>query len=107
MAYTFEELRHKRVNELRDIAKEMENEEVHGYTQLNKEHLLEAICKALHIDMHVHHEVVGVNKSTTKSQIKELKKQRDEAISSKKPDEIKLIRRRIRNLKKILRKSTT
>ena len=107
MAYTFEELKHKKVNELRDIAKEMDHEEVQGYSQLNKDHLLEAICHALNIEMHVHHEVVGVNKSTTKSQIKELKKQRDEAISSKKPDEIKRIRRKIRNLKKILRKSTT
>ena len=106
MAYTFDELKHKKVNELRDIAKEMDHEEVQGYTQLNKEHLLEAICHALHIDMHVHHEVVGVDKSTIKSQIKELKKQRDEAISSKKPDEIIRIRRKIRGLKKTLRKAT-
>ena len=106
MDYTFEELKKKRVNELRDIAKEMDHEEVQGYTQLNKEHLLEAICHALHIDMHVHHEVVGVDKSAIKSQIKEFKKQRDEAISSKKPDDLKRIRRKIRNLKKSLRKAT-
>jgi DNA-binding IclR family transcriptional regulator len=106
MAYTFEELKHKKVNELREIAKEMDQEEVQGYTQLNKEHLLEAICHALHIDMHVHHEVVGVDKSTIKSQIKGLKKQRDEAILSKKPDDLKRIRRKIRTLKKILRKAT-
>jgi DNA-binding IclR family transcriptional regulator len=105
MAYTFEDLKHKTVNELRDIAKEMDHEEVQGYTQLNKEHLLEAICKALHIDMHVHHEVVGIDKSSIKSQIKKLKKQRDEAISSKKPDELKHIRKKIRNLKKALRKA--
>ncbi len=106
MSYTFEELKHKRVNELREIAKDMEHEEVQGHTQMNKEHLLEAICHALHIDMHVHHEVVGINKSAVKSQIKDLKKQRDEAISSKKPEELKRIRRKIRNLKKTLRKST-
>jgi L-fucose mutarotase/ribose pyranase (RbsD/FucU family) len=105
MAYTFEELKHKKVNELRDIAKEMDHEEVQGYTQLNKEHLLEAICHALNLDMHVHHEVVGVNKGELKSQIKELKKKRDEAISEKKPDELKQIRRKIRNLKKSLRKA--
>jgi hypothetical protein len=56
--------------------------------------------------MHVHHEVVGVDKSTIKSQIKGLKKQRDEAILSKKPDDLKRIRRKIRTLKKILRKAT-
>jgi len=106
MDFTFDELKHKRVNELRDIAKEMDHEEVQGYTQMNKEHLLEAICHALNIDMHVHHEVVGIDKSVVKSQIKELKKQRDEAISSKKPEELKRIRRKIRILKKTLRKAT-
>jgi DNA-binding IclR family transcriptional regulator len=105
MAYTFEELKHKKVNELREIAKEMDHEEVQGYTQLNKEHLLEAICKALNIDMYVHHVVVGVDKSAIKSQIKDLKKKRDEAISDKKPDDLKKIRRKIRNLKKTLRKA--
>jgi hypothetical protein len=83
----------------------MEQEEVQGYTQMNKEHLLEAICHALHIDMHVHHEVIGIDKSGIKSQIKRLKKQRDEAISLKKRDELKQIRKKIRNLKKTLRKS--
>ena len=68
MSYTFEELKGKRVTELRDIAKEMEHEEVQGFTQMNKEPLLEAICKALHIELHVHHEVVGINKSLIKSQ---------------------------------------
>ena len=106
MDYTFDDLKHKKVAELREIAKEMDHEEVQGYTQLNKEHLLEAICKALNIEMHVHHEVVGVDKSVIKSQIKELKKERDEAISEKKPDEIKRIRRKIRRLKKTLRKAT-
>ena len=106
MDYTFDDLKHKKVADLREIAKEMDHEEVQGYTQLNKEHLLEAICKALNIEMHVHHEVVGVDKSVIKSQIKELKKERDEAISEKKPDEIKRIRRKIRRLKKTLRKAT-
>ena len=105
MAYTFEELKKKTVNEFRDIAKDLEHDEVQGYTQMNKEHLLEAICKALNIDMYVHHKVVGENKSEIKSQIKKLKKQRDDAISSKKPDELKQIRKKIRNLKKSLRKA--
>ena len=106
MAHTFDELKHMKVNELREIAKGMDQEEVQGYTQMNKEHLLEAICHALNIEMHVHHEVVGVDKASIKSQIKELKKQRDEAISEKKPDDLKRIRRKIRNLKKTLRRAT-
>ena len=106
MAFTYEELKKKTVAELREIAAGIDNEAVQGYTQLNKEHLLEALCKALDIDMHVHHQVVGIDKGTIKSQIRELKKQRDEAIAAKKADDIIRIRRKIRNLKKELRRYT-
>ncbi len=34
-----------------------------GYTQLNKEHLLVALCKALNIPIHEHHDAVGVDKA--------------------------------------------
>ena len=61
MEHTFEELKKKTVNDLREIAKGIEG--VTGYSQLNKEHLLETICKALHIEMHAHHEVVGAARS--------------------------------------------
>jgi len=106
MAYTFEELKKKNVADLREIAKGIEHESVQGYTQLNKDHLLKAICTALNLDMHVHHEVVGVNKSKVKTQIKEAKKQRDEAISAKDDEGQKKARGRIRHLKKVLRKAT-
>jgi hypothetical protein len=106
MEYTFAELKKKNVADLRQIASEIQHEAVQGYTQLNKEHLLEAICTALNIDMHVHHEVVGLDKSKIKAEIRELKKQRDEAIKEKKPDELKQIRRKIHKLKKTLRKAT-
>ena len=39
MAYTYDELKHKTVAELRDIAVGIEHEALQGYTQLNKEHL--------------------------------------------------------------------
>jgi len=106
MSLTFEELKKKNVAQLREIAAGLEHEAVKGYTQLNKEHLLEAVCKALNIDMHVHHEVVGVDKSKIKSEIKALKKKRDEAIAAKNRDDLKGVRRKIRNLKKTLRKAT-
>lgn len=106
MDHSFEELRKMNVAELREVAKGIEHEAVQGYTQLNKEHLLEAICKALNIDMHVHHEVVGVDKASIKKQIKEYKKKRDEAIAAKNPEEIHLARRRIRYLKRKLHKAT-
>ncbi|OLE53323.1 MAG: hypothetical protein AUG51_13685 [Acidobacteria bacterium 13_1_20CM_3_53_8] len=107
MAYTYEELRHKTLAQLREIAAGIEEHEaVQGYTQLNKEHLLVAVCKALGVDMHQHHEVKGINKTAVKSRIKELKKKRDEAISAHDHDQLKLIRRNIHNLKRQIHKAT-
>ena len=105
MAYTFEELRHKKVAELRQVAAELGEEVIQGALQMNKEHLLEAICKALNLDMYVHHKVVGVDKAAIKAEIRKLKKQRDAAIAEKKKDELIKTRRKIRRLKKTLRRS--
>src|SRR2546429_7985821 len=82
MAYTHHELKHKTLAELRDIAKDIEHEAAQVYTQLNKEHLVVAICKALNIEMHAHHEVVGIDKAAIKSRIKELKGRRTSAIAA-------------------------
>src|SRR4029078_8206428 len=81
MAYTHSELRHKTLAELRDIAKDIQHEAVQGYTQLNKEHLVVAICQALDIKMHEHHDVVCIDKSSIKSRIKTLKTKRDQALT--------------------------
>ena len=63
MAYTYHELKEKTIQELREIAKGVENQEaVQGYSQLNKEHLLPALCKALGIPAAEHKEVVGIDK---------------------------------------------
>ena len=106
MSHTYEDLKKKNVSELREIAKEIEHEAVQGYTQLNKEHLLKAICTALNIDMHVHHEVVGVDKSKIKKEIREAKKKRNEAIAAKDDAGQKKARGKIRHLKKVLRRAT-
>src|SRR6266446_4491108 len=92
MEYTFEQLKHKTVGELRDIAKGIEHEAVQGYTQLNKEHLLRAISNALGIK-HEHHDVVGVDKASIKSRIRDLKKERDEAIAAHDHAQLKTVRR--------------
>jgi len=105
MAYTFEELRHKTVAELREMAKGIEHEAVQGYTQMNKEHLLVAISKALGIQ-HEHHEVVGVDKSAIKSRIRDLKKKRDEALSAHDHGQLKIVRRSIHRLKRQIHKAT-
>ena len=106
MAYTFEELKHKKVSELREMAKGIEHEAVKGFSQLNKEHLLQAICSALSIDMHAHHEVVGVNKGKLRAQIRELRAKRDEALAAGKKKEQREYRVQIRKLKRTLRKAT-
>ena len=103
--YTFDELRHASVDRLREIAEGIEHEAVQGYTQMNKEHLLEAICTALNIDMHVHHQVVGIDKTAIKSQIKTLKKERDAALEAHDHARLKTIRRKIHRLKRKLHKA--
>jgi len=105
MEYTFEQLKHKTVVELREIAKGIEHEAVQGYTQLNKEHLLVAISKALGIQ-HEHHEVVGVDKAVIKSRIRELKKKRDEALTAHDHAQLKTVRRTIHRLKRQIHKAT-
>ena len=52
-----------------------------------------ALCKALNIDMHEHHDVVGIDKASIKSRIKELKKKRDAAIVAHDHAQLKNARR--------------
>ena len=106
MEHTFKELKKKTVAELKELAATIDHEAVKGYTQLNKDHLLEAVCKALHIDMHEHHEVVGVDKSTIKVKIRKLKKDRDKALEQKDHKKLKKVRKEIKNLKNELRRAT-
>ena len=106
MAYTHHELKHKTLAELRDIAKDIQHDAVQGYTQLNKEHLVVAICKALNIDIHEHHEVIGIDKSAIKSRIKALKTKRAEALNAHDHAALKKARRSIHRLKRQIHKAT-
>ncbi len=106
MAYTHHELKHKTLAELREIAKDIEHEAVQGYTQLNKEHLVVAICKALGIDIYEHHEVVGIDKASIKSRIKALKAKRDAALATHDHSQLKVVRRGIHRLKRQIHKAT-
>lgn len=105
MAYTFEELKHKTVADLREIAKGSDHEAVQGYTQMNKEHLLVALSKALGIQ-HEHHSVVGVDKGSIKARIRELKTQRAAAIEAHDRAQLKAVRRTIHRLKRQIHKAT-
>jgi hypothetical protein len=106
MAHTYEELKIKTVAELREIAAGIEHDALQGYTQLNKDHLLVALCKALNIEMHAHHEVKGLNKSEVKVQIRELKKKRDEALAAHDHTRLKDVRRQIHHLKRKIHRAT-
>jgi len=106
MAHTFEELKHKTVAELREIAKGVEQHDaVQGYTQMNKEHLLVAIAKALGIQ-HEHHDVIGVDKAGIKARIRELKVKREAAIAAHDHAQLKTVRRNIHRLKRQIHKAT-
>ncbi len=105
MAHTYPELKQKPLAELREIAAGIEHEAVKGYTQLNKDHLLVALCKALNIDMHVHHEVKGVDKAAVKTKIREWQKKRDEARAAKDRKQLKVALNHIHHFKHQLRKA--
>ncbi len=102
MSHTFEELKGMTVAELREIAAGLHEDAVKGYTQLNKDHLLLLLCKALNIPTHAHHDVVGIDKTAIKKQIRELKKTRGEALAAHDSDRLKRIRRRIHRLKRTI-----
>lgn len=103
MAYTFEQLKNMTVVDLRKIADGIEHEDLKGHSTMHKEKLLPALCKVLGIDMHVHHEAVGVDKSKLKAEIRRLKKARDEALANKESERQREIRKEIHVLKRKLR----
>lgn len=106
MPYTYEEIRKKTVADLREIAAGIEDERLQGHTQMHKEEILPLLCQVLEIDMHAHHEVVGVDKSKLKAEIRELKARRDAALEAKDTEELRRVRRRIHRLKGRLRRAT-
>ncbi len=106
MAHTYEELRKKTVAQLREMAKAGEHEALRGYSTMHKAELLRALCQVFGIEEHVHHEVVGVDKSQIKATIRELKKQRDAALEAHDSAQLKHVRKRIRRLKRQIRKAT-
>jgi hypothetical protein len=98
MTYTYEALKAKTIAELREIAAGIAHDAVQGYSQMNKEHLLPALCSALGIDTHEHHAVVGVDKAGIKAKIRELKRQRDTALEQGDHAQLKGVRREIHHL---------
>ena len=106
MELNFDDLTHKTVAELREIAQGIEHEALDGYTTMHKDHLVPALCKALGLEAHQHHDVVGIDKSSIKARIRQLKLQRDAALEAHDHQQPQLIRRQIHRLKHALRKAT-
>ena len=100
----YHELRVKTIAELREIAEGIEG--LTGYTQMRKPQLLEHMCRHLGIEMHDHHEVVGIDKAAVKGEIRELKLRRAEILASDDKSELPAVRRRINRLKGKLRRAT-
>lgn len=106
MAYTYEDLSAKKVADLREIAKDLDHEALRGYTTMHKTQLLAGLCRALGIEAHEHHDVVGVDKSAIKARIRELKVARQTALEARDAAELRRVRRQIHRLKRRLRGAT-
>jgi hypothetical protein len=104
MAYSYEELKGKTLAELRDIAKDVSHDAVQGFSQMNKDHLLPALCTALGIDMREHHAAVGIDKPALKLKIRMLKAERDQALLAHDHTKLKNVRRQIHRINRDIRR---
>ncbi len=107
METTFGELRKKTVAELREMAKEIEHDAVRGYTQLNKEKLLQALCTALGIEACKKKTARGGKSGTLRARIKAAKDERDAALAARDSGKLKQVRKQLRRLKRLSRRGAT
>ena len=101
--FTYEDLKKKTVAELRDLAKGLPHDAVQGYTQMNKEHLLPAICNVLGIELAHHHVEAGFDKTAIKTRMKGLHAERDKALEAHGPARLKEVRGELHALNHRLR----
>jgi hypothetical protein len=106
VAHTYHELKGKTIQELRDIAKDVENQDaVQGYSQMNKDHLLPALCKALGIETHAHHAAALDQKLAMKMKMREIKQQRAHALATHDHHLLEELRHQYHRLNHSLRRS--
>ncbi len=105
MAHTFEELKGMTVAQLRDIAKDVQDEVLQGFMTMHKDHLLPALCKALKIEGHAQHVAKLADKAKVKAQIHALKKQRDAAEAAHDKKKLAELRPLLHALRRKLRKT--
>jgi excinuclease UvrABC helicase subunit UvrB len=99
--YSYEQLRDMTVAQLRDIAKDIPDEKLKGYSTMHKDHLLPALCQIFGI--HVHHAAAGEQKARIKGAIRKLKQRLAEAAAKKDYPTMARTRRQIHGLKHQLR----
>ncbi len=97
------ELQKMRVADLRDMMKE-QLPDVTGVTAMKKEQLVEQLAHKLGIER-PHKRVVGVDKTTIRAKIKDLKVKRQAALEAHDSVELKKHRRAIHALKRRLRRA--
>jgi hypothetical protein len=107
MAQSYEEFRKLPVVRLREIAAGIQNEALQGYSQMHKDKLVLALCKALGLEAHAHHDVIGVDKAALKQRIRTLKQKRSEALAGGDRVTLERARRKIHRLKRRIRKAMT
>lgn len=105
VAHTYEELKKKTVAELRELASTLQHEAVQGYTQLNKDHLLPALCKALGIEAHQHQAAIDAQKNIIKQQMRDIKAASEKAREAGDHDALHRLRRQYHGLNHALRTS--
>ncbi len=103
MDHTYHSLKKMTIAELRDIAKDLPHDAVQGFTQMNKDHLLPALCTALGIDAHEHHTAHGEIKAAARGRMRELRGRRQQAIEAHDHEALKAIRREYHRLNHRLR----
>jgi len=99
MTLTYDELSSKTVAELREIARDA----VQGASQMNKEHLLPALCKALGVEMRAHHDGEGADTISVEGEPSAVRAERDRAIETHDHLRLKSIRRQIQDLNQQVR----
>ncbi len=98
----YHELEKTTVDKLREMAKEYPD--VEGAIGMSKEQLIDLLADKLGIEK-PHKAVVGIDKATIKTGMKELKKVRDSALAEKDRAKLKTTRREMHRLRRQLRKA--
>jgi hypothetical protein len=114
MAYTYDGLKGMTLAQLRDVARSVDSPALQGFTQMNKEHLLPAICAVLGIDSRHHPQAhvrggisAGFDRGSAKARLRLLKAARDQAITVHDSAQLHSIRREIHALKHKLRHASS